>query len=229
MKLKNDFSKLILLILLLACSMMVLSSCRLWTVVELNKDSSSENEIIVTIDGEERGLESYVDSIWNDKIISYINKEAIDVNLVIKEIDKNLDAAGEKYGIKEAAGKPWKFIVKGKGKILSVNTESRNGTIDVDIEPYDGKKDLKIQIGPVIRGSSIRDSLNYISFNNFGNQIEYAKFSTEINNKINKEFLQNINFEELEGSVIDFQGIFVVQSSEIVLTPVKIEVIGGRK
>ncbi|MTI61501.1 MAG: DUF2291 domain-containing protein [Firmicutes bacterium] len=229
MKLKNDFSKLILLILLLACSMMVLSSCRLWTVVELNKDSSSENEIIVTIDGEEIGLESYVDSIWNDKIISYINKEAIDVNLVIKEIDKNLDAAGEKYGIKEAAGKPWKFIVKGKGKVLSVNTESRNGTIDVDIEPYDGKKDLKIQIGPVIRGSSIRDSLNYISFNNFGNQIEYAKFSTEINNKINKEFLQNINFEELEGSVIDFQGVFVVQSSEIVLTPVKIEVIGGRK
>ncbi|QTL98688.1 DUF2291 family protein [Iocasia frigidifontis] len=229
MKLKNNFLKYILLIILLACSMMVLSSCRLWTVVELNKDSTSENETMVTINGEERELEDYVNSVWNDKIISYINNGAVNINLVINEIDKDLDTAGEKYGIKEAPGKPWKFIVKGKGKILSVNTESRNGTIDLDVEPFDQNQDLTIQIGPVIRGSSIRDSLNYISFNNFGNQIEYAKFSTAINKKINKEFLQNINFEELEGSVIDFQGVFVVQSSEIVLTPVKIEVIGGRK
>lgn len=229
MKLKNNFLKYILLIILLACSMMVLSSCRLWTVVELNKDSTSENKTMVTINGEERELESYVNSVWDDKIISYINNEAVDINLVINEIDKDLDAAGEKYGIKEAPGKPWKFIVEGKGKILSVNTESRNGTIDLDVEPFDQDQDLTIQIGPVIRGSSIRDSLNYISFNNFGNQIEYAKFSTAINKKINNELLQNINFEELEGSVVDFQGVFLIQSSEIILTPVKIEVIGGRK
>jgi len=227
MKSNKDLIKKIFIIILLISSAIVLTSCRLWTVVELNKESASEGEIIVHLNGQEIGLETYVETLWTDKIIPYMNTKANNLPTVLDEIESGTDKAGSKYGLRESAGKPWKFIVEGKARILSVNTESRVGTIDVDVEPYDKSTNIKIQIGPVIRGSSIRDSLDFISFNNFENQIEYAKLSTAINNKVNNDILQVINFEE--GQEIVFQGVFVVDDSEVILTPVKLEVIGGSK
>lgn len=230
MKFKNNSVKIGLVIGLLLCSVVVLSSCRLWTVVELDKENAFREGGSVHFGGKKTNLKDYVASLWNSKIISYMNNKANDVNSVLDAIDNDVDKAGEKYGIRQSEqGEPWKFIVKGKGRIISVNTESRNGTVSVDLPSYNEKSDLEIQIGPVIRGTSIRDSLDFVSFGDFENQIEYAEFSSALQNKVKKEVLSDFNFEEMQDNHISFVGVFTYQGSEIVLTPVKMEVTGGSK
>jgi len=162
-------------------------------------------------------------------VVPYMVERASEISTVLNILKEDLDKAGEKYGIREyEIGTPWKFIVKGQGKVISVNTESRNGTISIDLPSYDHQAELEIQIGPVFRGNLIRDSLDFISFGDFKNQIEFSKFGSALNDKVKEQVLSSFNFEELTGSEVNFIGVFTVETADILLTPVKFEVIGGK-
>ena len=73
-----------------------------------------------------------------------------------------IDAAGQAYGYKEKqSSSPWTVIVKLDGKIVDANTKSTAATLDVDADG-DGKADARVQIGPVMRGTALRDSLDFV-------------------------------------------------------------------
>ena len=38
-----------------------------------------------------------------------------------------------------------------------------------------------MQIGPAMRGTALRDALDFVSFNDFNNQIDYAQFGKAFN------------------------------------------------
>ena len=58
--------------------------------------------------------------------------------------------------------------------------QSRAATIDVDVDG-DGKADARVQIGPAMRGTALRDSLDFVYFNDFTNQIDFAQFGKAFN------------------------------------------------
>jgi len=228
MKLNNRIIKISVIIALLFVISLYLTSCKLWTVVKLNEDNSDQEET-VHLNEQQTDINSYVDSIWESKVVPYMVERASEISTVLNILKEDLDKAGEKYGIREyEIGTPWKFIVKGQGKVISVNTESRNGTISIDLPSYDHQAELEIQIGPVFRGNLIRDSLDFISFGDFKNQIEFSKFGSALNDKVKEQVLSSFNFEELTGSEVNFIGVFTVETADILLTPVKFEVIGGK-
>jgi predicted lipoprotein len=221
--------KVLILIITAISFLFILTACKPWTVVELDKENSTAVNSSVNLDGENTNLTEYVDELWTENIVPYIIKESEKNKAaeVISAIRTDQENAGEEYGIRESsAGTPWKYIISGEARIISLNTESRNGTADLDLQPYDDQPDLKMQIGPVIRGTSIRDSLDFISFDNFGNQIEYAQFSSQLNDKVTQEVLNEFNFENLLDKEINFKGVAVEDSSEIILTPVEIDLLG---
>ena len=224
MNIKKDYIKVFLLLITAIFFLFTLSSCKLWTVVELNKENTTSANN-VNLDGENTNLTEYVDKLWSENVVPYIVEESKknEASEVIAAIKNDQENAGEQYGIREsAAGTPWKYIVSGEARIISLNTESRNGTVGLDLQPYDDEVDLKMQVGPVIQGTTIRDSLDFISFDNFGNQIEYAQFSSELNDKVNQEVLNGFNFEDLLNQEINFKGVVVKDSSELIITPVEI-------
>jgi predicted lipoprotein len=61
---------------------------------------------------------------------------------------------------------------------------ARGNYLDVDADG-DGKADAKVQIGPAVRGTALRDTLEFVNFNEFKNQIEWAQFGKAFNEKIN--------------------------------------------
>ena len=113
-----------------------------------------------------------VEDIWAAKVVPYVRQKAGSFPEVHALAKADPAAAGAKFGNpKKQANSPWTFAVRLEGKIVAANTQSRAATMDVDADG-DGKADARVQIGPAMRGTALRDSLDFIQFNDFTNQID---------------------------------------------------------
>jgi predicted lipoprotein len=154
-----------------------------------------------------------VDAIWQSQAIPSIERRAGDFSQVLSLIAANPVDAGAKFGHREKEGNaPWTYVVKFDGKIVAADTQSRAATIDVDIDG-DGKADAKVQIGPALRGTALRDSLDFVNFNEFKNQIEWAQFGKAFNEKVNASLLQALPRDGLIGKRVKVSGAFPMPTS----------------
>lgn len=170
---------------------------------------------------------AYVDSIWDSQVLPTALNNANDLPTVLTAIASNPDAAGGKYGHKEL-GAPYNFIVKSDGQVAVVDTTSRVGMITLKVTGYDGPDVVQVQVGPVIQGTSIRDGIGFIHFEQFLNQIEHALVAEELNNRVLKVVLKGIDPASLKGKNVTVYGIFTVgeEIQKIVITPLKFDVKG---
>ena len=153
-----------------------------------------------------------VDDIWDAKVIPYLEAKAGPFADVRDLARKSPDEAGRKYGFRAKEGNtPWTLVIKAEGRIVEANTESRAGTVGVDVDG-DGKTDFTVQIGPAMRGTALRDSLDFVSFNSFTNQIDYAQFGKAFNLRVNRTLLQGLPRDRLVGRSITVLGAYSLDS-----------------
>jgi len=169
-----------------------------------------------------------VEAIWQSQAIPYFQQRAGELKDVVAAVGAGPDQAGEKYGNpKKQASSPWTYAVKFAGKVVAADTQSRAATLDVDVDG-DGKADAKVQIGPALRGTALRDTLDFVNFNEFKNQIEWAQFGKAFNEKANTAFLSAIPRDGITGKTVTVVGAFplpsgsdlpLVTPSELTVTP----------
>ncbi|EJT01705.1 hypothetical protein RCCGE510_24421 (plasmid) [Rhizobium sp. CCGE 510] len=167
-----------------------------------------------------------VEAIWQPEVVPYFEKRAGDLKDVAQLAASNPDAAGEKYGNpRKQSSSPWSYAVKITGKVVAADTASRAATLDVDADG-DGKVDAKVQIGPALRGTALRDTLDFVNFNDFKNQIEWAQFGKAFNEKANAAFLSAVPRDGLVGKTVTVIGAFPLpKSGELPLvTPSELKV-----
>ena len=165
---------------------------------------------------------SFVDENWEERIIPGIKNEAVDLATLLRALDQDQEAASAKYGYREGS-RPYNFKVKGMGRIVYVDTTSQAGTLTLNVA--DHSTEVILQIGPVIRGTALRDALPFITFDQFVNQLEYARVSNEIHARLVKSVLLPVNHSALLNQEISFFGAFTLRSSDsIMITPVEIQV-----
>jgi predicted lipoprotein len=163
----------------------------------------------------------FVDGFWA-KLVPLFEDKAQDIAKVLPEILANPNAAGEKYGRREATN-PYNYLVKGTGKVTQINTASAAGTALVEIPGLDEK--VALQIGPVVRGTALRDATGLVSFNQFSNQLDYADVSKEMNTRALKTVFASVPAASLAGKSVTFFGAFTFDphsKSAVLITPVKI-------
>lgn len=66
--------------------------------------------------------------------------------------------------------------------------ESRAATLTLDTDA-DGQGDLTVQLGPVIRGTALRDALDFLVFTDFRDQIEFAKLARALNDQAHQRLV----------------------------------------
>ena len=159
-----------------AVACLLLSSCVPWTVRPIESADSGPFD-----------ANRYVESVWNSKVLPAVSAQAVDVSEMRKA------PAGAR-------------LVKGEGRILRVDTSSRTGLMLIDLPPYDGRADVAVQIGPVVRGTALRDALPFIQFSQFVNQLEFARVGNALNDRVLKDVLASLPKEGLAGSVVQFTG-----------------------
>ena len=173
-------------------------------------------------------LETMAQEMWKPKILPYFQEKATGLSILAPAIKAGIDGAGKQYGFRPGGeGTPWSFATSFKGKIVAANTETRAATASIDIDG-DGKPDATLQLGPVIRGTALRDTLPFVNFSSFADQIEFASFSRTLNDRAYKGVLEPLPRQGLPGREVSGRGAFTMRgaSDEILITPVALE-LGG--
>jgi len=167
-----------------------------------------------------------VAEIWTPKVKPYFEKKAGDFIAVRDLAATSPDEAGARYGYRaKSEDTPWTLIVRLNGVIVAANTESRAATIAIDATGQ-GKTDATVQIGPAMRGTAIRDALDFVSFNDFSNQIDFARFGKAFNQHVNKTLLETLPRENLVGRKVTVIAAFPFApgGEAPLLTPVEITI-----
>jgi predicted lipoprotein len=166
----------------------------------------------------------YAAEIWDTVVVPRVESMSEDYKTLIASLEADEEEISKKYGYRLIEeGNQYNFAVKGTVKLLAIDTSSRNGTVSLDFAPYDGVEDCLMSIGPVLRGSALRDIQNTLSLNDFGNQVDFARFAAELNNKVKENILGNIDFSQVIGREADIIGAFTYDGRDGVITimPVK--------
>lgn len=167
-----------------------------------------------------------VAAIWESSALPEMNETAVDLTEFLTQSNGDLTALAGDYG-KYSMGDSGElsYVVKGTGTVEEVNTESQAGFMTVKLDGYTGSEAVKIQIGPVYKGSSIRDSLSFIKFGDYKNQEEWAAVSQSINKVVADDVVGPADPASLQGKTISFVGAFTVSSgsTDVLITPVVLE------
>jgi len=164
-------------------------------------------------------------NFWKEKSKDYFEKNAVDLSTLIKEANGDFTSVASKYGYYSMGDKgELSFIVKGSGTVTEVKNQLRSGYFKFDLKDNPSDIQTRIQIGPVFKGSAVRDSISLISYDDYTNQIEWAQVSVAFHELISKDVLSKINFDELKGKEFDFLGCFTVKPGALAITPVELTV-----
>lgn len=198
---------------------LLLLGCRVATIVPIESKSAGNES--ATFDARD-----YVDALWKSDVSTAL-AGAVDLGEFVSAVTADPEAAGAKWGRREGSG-PYHVIVRGDGRVTAVDVSSRTGTAALEIAIPGGMETVGLQIGPVLRGTSIRDALPTVSFDQFVNQIQYADVANELNARVERELLSTLEREALEGRQLRVTGMVTLSSDEILtITPVQLEV-GGQ-
>jgi len=164
----------------------------------------------------------FVDPIWTSKVLPTIQEKAQDIAKILPEIRTDPESAGQKYGRREATN-PYNYMVKGTGQVAEIHNQSQAGTAIVEIPGLNEK--VALQIGPVVRGTALRDATGIVTFNQFSNQLDYADVSKEMNLRALKTALAGLDPASLASKTVTFFGTMTFDphsKSLVLITPVKI-------
>jgi predicted lipoprotein len=171
---------------------------------------------------------AYVDGIWASKIVPTVHQKAVDVTTLSAAIDKDPEAAGQKYGHRAGTGSPYAYLAKGTGTVTKVDTSAPTGPVTVRVPAPAGGKPVTVTVatGPVIAGTALRDGVGFISFGDFTNQIAYADVANQINAKVKSEVTSTVDVKGLTGKKLTFYGAFSgLIPGQIQLVPTELKVL----
>ena len=110
-------------------------------------------------------------------------------------------------------------------KLTGVAGEARSGVYDLAVDGLPADIKVRVQTGPAINGTDLRDAPGDIEFGKFKNQIEYQDAGAAINRAMKKAVLDGIDTANLTGKTLDITGAFrLINPKNWVITPVGVSV-----
>jgi predicted lipoprotein len=154
------------------------------------------------------------------KVVAAVEKKAAPLVTVAKAIKADPDAAGKRYGAREGVNSPYNFAVTGEG----VAGKPSDSLMPVEVKGLKGTT-VSLQVGPALNGTSLRDVVGFIGFNQFVNQVDYADAGTALNNQVKAKVLKDLDRASLKGKRVRFTGAFTYLAPTVItVTPVRLEV-----
>lgn len=153
------------------------------------------------------------------RIQSYITEKAVDAVTIAPEVLADKAAAGKKYGTVSSTGSIMMV------KVAGVLGEAKAGNYDLAVEGMPAEIKVRVQTGPAINGTDLRDAPGDIEFGSFKNQIEYQDAGSGINRAMKKAVLDGIDTAGLSGKTVEVVGTFRLGNPKNwLITPVSVVV-----
>lgn len=207
---------LFVLLLLLVFSVLTMTGCV--KIVKTGEEGKLTGE--TSFDANQN-----VADIWETQALPELVENAVDLSVFLGEATGDLKSLAEKYG-KYSMGTSGElsYVVKGVGTVTEINQEKKAGYITVSLDGYSGAEIIRLQIGTVFKGSAVRDSLSFIKYENYQNQVEWADVAKSIHALIQENVINAADISSLSGKQVEFVGCFTVGSNEeLIITPVMLK------
>jgi predicted lipoprotein len=153
------------------------------------------------------------------KVQSAVEKRAVDAATLAAAIAKDRVAAGKEFGVDANAGPemPVKFTgVAGKQDF---------GVYDIKVDGVPSSLVIRLQTGPAVMGTDLRDATGTVNFGQFTNQIEYQNAGSALNKELKKQVLSKVDTGNLTGKTVSVVGVFQLTNPDNwLVTPVRLEV-----
>lgn len=195
--------------LLLAVAAISLSACK---VVPIAADRAARERLSGAFDAGR-----YVETVWAAQAQPHWAKAAAPLPELSAKIDQDIAAAG---GRQAGDGSPWTFVTSGEGSVVSVDTTARAGRVVLNV-PEAGE--VTVLVGPVVSGSALRDSLPFVAFNDFSNQIAYAEVGGALTRRAVRD-ARPVAQSLKPGDRVAFTGVFQAAKAgdPVVVTPIQL-------
>ncbi|MET0372696.1 MAG: DUF2291 domain-containing protein [Rhizorhabdus sp.] len=163
---------------------------------------------------------AYVGRLWAKQAVPALDAAAVPLPVLMSAMSRDLDAAGRSYGRRAGEDSAWTFVVKGSGRISSVDTTSPHGHIMVALGSDQGGREVQIQLGPVVEGSAVRDALPFVSFDDFADQLSFADVGRALTSRA-LAGVRPIAAQLQAGQVVSFTGVVNVRDARdpLIVTP----------
>lgn len=159
--------------------------------------------------GDDARIAALLDETLLAQLLPHIEKVAQPVAVLKEQIAADLAAAAKTHGHRGAGdGAAWNFGVTGEGRVIEANLTSRARKAMLDTDG-DGATDITLQLGPVIKGTALRDIAPFYNFNDFRDQIEFAKLGRAINDRVAAALV--VPEGDLTGKMLRFSGAFDIK------------------
>jgi len=183
-----------------------------------------EKAIAADASGDDARTAQRIADTFDAELVPYITDKAIDVAALREALAGGLDAAGAAHGKQgSGAGAAWNFPLKGEGAVVEAKLDSRARTAGLDTDG-DGTVDVTLQLGPVVKGTALRDAAPFYNFDDFRDQIEFAKLGRALNDKISEGLV--LPEGDITGKTMRFIGVVPLKKADeaLVVTPISVEV-----
>lgn len=162
----------------------------------------------------------FAEEKFASEIVPQIESQAVDLATLLADLAGGADPAdfGNSSGVDSAFAFPITLTAVVGTPVPPVAPLTVEG-VPSDIA-------VVLQIGPALNGTALRDVTGTISFNQFGNQLEYQDVGTELNNQVRENVLAGIDTTALEGKTVEITGTFLrVNPAFVSIIPVRMEVL----
>lgn len=145
-----------------------------------------------------------VTATYQQKIVPQVLSEAKPLGELMSSLAaaKDFDTACKTLGYRSQDENPCIFTVKVQGTVSAVNTTSRSGKMTV--KDLSGQ-DVVVQIGPIIRGTALRDVYKGSSYQDFNDQVLFGDYGRAINNLASEEVKK---LQPKVGDKVEVDGVF---------------------
>lgn len=153
------------------------------------------------------------------RIRDFVMGRAVEAQVLHAAIAADQQAAIAEYGTPASTGAIFMVSVTG------VAGTPRAGVYPLEVEGMPEGQVIRVQTGPAINGTDLRDAPGDIAFGAFRNQIEFQDAGSGINRAMAAEVLGPIDTANLTGRTLTVTGAFrLINPTNWMITPVALEV-----
>ncbi len=162
--------------------------------------------------------ESYGEKAFPE-IQAAVEKKAVDAATLAKAIQDDQQGASDKYGVQGLIGPEMPV------RFTGVAGKAEDGVYTVKVPGVPDGVTIRVQTGPAINGTDLRDATGTIRFEQFKNQIQYQNAGSGINEAMKNQVLSKLDVSNLTGKTITVTGVFLLLAPDTwTVTPVRLSV-----
>lgn len=148
-----------------------------------------------------------------------VTERAVDAVALATAIAGDQEAAAAEHAVQSSGGPVFSVTFTG------VVGEGQGGIYAVEVDGVPDDLLIRVQTGPAITGTELRDATGEIGFGQFRNQIEYQNAAAALNDELKIQVLDNLDTATLEGRTVTITGAFtLVNPAAWLVTPVSVSV-----